>query len=148
MDKGTLEFEAALLAKLLKFAEISNKKNTDIKTYINVARSFDDLSNAGIESDVPRIIGGVMIVYAYVLLMLGGFDCVQQKPFLGGIGLFCVFLAIISSYGICSLMGLVFSPMHNIIPFLIMGKTKTKIRFIIVQNKLACRAKFSDNFDE
>ena len=87
-----------------------------------MARSFDDLANGGIESDVPRVVGGVIIVYFYVFIMLGGFDCVQQKPFLAGTGLFCVFLAIIGSYGVCSLFGLVFSPMHNIIPFLIMGR--------------------------
>lgn len=123
-----------MLQDLLTFSELSNKaRKDDIKTYINIARSFSDLANDAIGADIPRIIGGIMIVYTYVLAMLGGFDCVQQKPFLGGIGLLCVFLAVTSAYGVCSAMGLVFSPMHNIIPFLLMGIGIDDM-FVIVQS--------------
>ena len=76
MDRGTLEFEAALTEELLN---LTGTEGGDIKTYISLARSFDDLANKAIGADIPRIIGGVSIVYAYVLVMLGGFDCVQQK---------------------------------------------------------------------
>ena len=37
-------------------------------------------------------------------------------------GLLSVVLSVISTYGICSAFGLVFSPMHSIIPFLMLGK--------------------------
>ena len=77
MDRGTLEFEAALTEELLNLTEMEG--GGDIKTYISLARSFDDLASKAIGADIPRIIGGVSIVYAYVLVMLGGFDCVQQK---------------------------------------------------------------------
>lgn len=77
MDRGTLEFEAALTEELLNLTEMEG--GGDIKTYISLARSFDDLASKAIGADIPRIIGGVSIVYAYVLIMLGGFDCVQQK---------------------------------------------------------------------
>ena len=133
MDKGTLEYEKALLEELLAFAQKSNAKNNGIETFVNLARSFDDLANGALDSDVPRVVAGVFIVYAYVLTMLGGFDCVAQKPFLGGIGMFCVFLAQMASYGVCSALGLIFSPMHNIIPFLLMGIGIDDM-FVIVQS--------------
>ena len=80
VDKGTLDFEGALANILLDFSEETNiNQDGNIKTYVSLARSFDDLANQAIGADIPRIIGGVSIVYAYVLMMLGGFDCVQQK---------------------------------------------------------------------
>ena len=36
-------------------------------------------------------------------------------------GLMSVLLSVLSTYGICSTIGLVFSPMHPMIPFLILG---------------------------
>ena len=85
VDKGTLDFEGALADILLDFSEETNiNQDGNIKTYVSLARSFDDLANQAIGADIPRIIGGVSIVYAYVLMMLGGFDCVQQK-----VQLFC-----------------------------------------------------------
>ena len=68
-----------MVERFLNFTETANSKDSDIKTYISLARSFDDLSKAAIGGDIPRIIGGVSIVYTYVLIMLGGFDCVHQK---------------------------------------------------------------------
>ena len=41
-------------------------------------------------------------------------------------------LAIFASYGICSAFGLTFSPMHNFIPFLILGLGIDDM-FVIVQ---------------
>ena len=80
VDKGTLDFEKSLADILLDFSEeTNNNQDGSIKTYVSLARSFDDLANQAIGADIPRIIGGVSIVYAYVLMMLGGFDCVQQK---------------------------------------------------------------------
>ncbi len=79
VDKGTLEFEEALLEDLLNFVSTANANTSAIQTYVNVARSFDDLANEAIGADIPRIVGGVLIVYTYVLVMLGGFVCVQQK---------------------------------------------------------------------
>ena len=62
------------------------------------------------------------------------------QPLLGAIGLFCVFLSVMSSYGICSMLGLIFSPMHNMIPFLLMGKSencaKTMISFFLLHKTI------------
>ena len=79
VDQGTLEFEKTLVEDLLRFATQHNGEDTDIKTYINIARSFNDLSNDAISTDVPRLVAGISIVYVYALVMLGGFGCVPQK---------------------------------------------------------------------
>ena len=47
-------------------------------------------------------------------------------------GICCCFLGLLTSYGICSGLGLVFSPMHAIIPFLFVGIGIDDM-FVIVQ---------------
>ena len=44
-------------------------------------------------------------------------------------GLMSVLLSVLSTYGICSTIGLVFSPMHPMIPFLILGIESDQIIF-------------------
>ena len=55
-----------------------------------------------------------------------------MQTFLGSMGLISVLLSVLSSYGICSTIGLVFSPMHPIIPFLLLGIGIDDM-FVIVQ---------------
>lgn len=72
-----MEFEQAVIQSLLHMR--NQTKNEHFQTYINVARAFTDLSDESISTDVSRLVGGISIVYMYVLFMLGGFDCVNQK---------------------------------------------------------------------
>jgi Niemann-Pick C1 protein len=53
--------------------------------------------------------------------MLGRFNRVEQRGFLSMLGLASVGMAIGFSYGFCSLLGLAYGPLHNIIPFLLLG---------------------------
>ncbi len=75
----TLSFEQSLLNALIEFTKNNTNPHADFKTYINVARSFDDLSNEAIFTDVNGLVIGIAIVYVYVLAMLGGFGCVEQR---------------------------------------------------------------------
>ena len=72
-----MEFEHALLQALLQTVNQTRTKN--MKTYVNVARAFNDLSDEAIGTDVSRLVGGISIVYMYACFMLGGFDCINQK---------------------------------------------------------------------
>ena len=72
-----MEFEGELLQSLLQM--VNQTRTKDMKIYVNVARAFNDLSDEAIGTDVARLVGGISIVYMYVLFMLGGFDCINQK---------------------------------------------------------------------
>ena len=47
-------------------------------------------------------------------------------------GLFSVLMALVTSYGICSILGFFISPLHNFIPFLLLGLGVDDM-FVIVQ---------------
>eukprot|EP00095_Tigriopus_kingsejongensis_P012251 snap_masked-scaffold472_size162276-processed-gene-0.4 protein:Tk12251 transcript:snap_masked-scaffold472_size162276-processed-gene-0.4-mRNA-1 annotation:"hypothetical protein DAPPUDRAFT_306990" len=118
VDEVTLEFESELL-KALRAPKVHADPN--IVVYLNVARSFNDLSEKVINTDVLLFGVGFGIVFIYVQLSLGKLNLVEQRPFLSAVGIGCIALTVFTSYGLCSLMGFVFSPMHNIIPFLLLG---------------------------
>ena len=72
-------------------------------------------------SDAIMMPIGFMIVFVYVTLMLGRLNCVQQRSMLALAGLASIGMTVGFTYGICSAIGLFYGPMHNIIPFLLLG---------------------------
>ena len=76
VDQITLEFEASILNML---DDIKKEAPEDISTDFNVARSFSDQANEAVGTDVIALVIGFNVVYIYVLMMIGGFGCVQQK---------------------------------------------------------------------
>ena len=79
-DEKTLEFEKSLSEM---FQEIIKEEAPDdapdIRTYFKLESSYYDETGKSVESDFFRVIIGLCLVYAYVLLMIGGFGCLQQK---------------------------------------------------------------------
>ena len=118
VDKGSLEWEAALRDALM---EDQQDLPTGMVTYINVARAFSDIAGDTIVGDALMMPISFMIMFAYVTIMLGKIDCVQQRGMLALAGLACIGLSIGFTYGFCSALSLFYGPMHNLIPFLLLG---------------------------
>ena len=76
VDQGTLDFEISILNML---NEASIEAPPGVLIDFNVARSFSDEASKAVNSDVVGFVIGFSVVYIYVLMMLGGFGCVQQK---------------------------------------------------------------------
>ena len=62
-------------------------------------RSFGDIAGSTILGDVAMLGVGYTVVFAYVMVMLGGFNCVEQKAFLSVAGIVSVVMGIVVSYG-------------------------------------------------
>jgi len=118
VDGTTAEFENALSALLL---ESNSWEPTNIQVEVNVANSFNQIASATIMTDVTNLIIGFSIVFVYVNFMLGRFNLVEQRAFISLMGLASVGMALFFSYGVCSMFGLFYGPLHNIIPFLLLG---------------------------
>ena len=118
IDKFSMEFEKDLETMLLGQQE---SLPDNVKSFVNVARGFSDVSGATIKGDVMMMPIGYFIVFIYVTIMLGKFSCTEQRGLLALGGLGCIGLTIGFTYGFCSALGLFYSPMHSIIPFLLLG---------------------------
>lgn len=60
-------------------------------------------------------------MFVYMQLILSKFNYIEIRVILGTLGLLCVSLSFVSSFGIGSLFGLAFSSVHSSLPFLLMG---------------------------
>ena len=99
-----------------------------------VAKSFPDAVNERITGDIPKVLGSFALMFFYVGVALSKcrLDCVDNKALLSRAGLAAVLMALITSYGLCTLMGFFISPLHNFIPFLMLGLGVDDM-FVIVQ---------------
>jgi hypothetical protein len=74
----TLIFEGEMIAAMLNVSGYPD----GLESFPNVQRSFGDVAGSTILGDISYMTIGFMIVYAYVMLMLGKFSCVEQGPML------------------------------------------------------------------
>jgi len=118
VDAATDDFERQLAKTLLEAKELEPKY---LKVEVNVANSFGDIASGTIWGDVNNLILGFSIVFIYVNFMLGKFNHVEQRGYLSLLGLGSVGMSLGFSYGFCSLLGLAYGPLHNMIPFLLLG---------------------------
>ena len=132
VDSDTYMFEKQLSKLLLESRDF---EPVDTRVEVNVANSFGDIASSTIWGDVSNLILGFSIVFIYVNFMLGKFNMVEQRVcnlcqknnnirsqgYLSLIGLASVGMSIGFAYGFCSICGLAYGPLHNIIPFLLLG---------------------------
>ena len=74
-DEGTLEFEL----ELRKILESQCDLPEGLYSYANVHRSFGDISTKAIWDDVTYMVIGYMMLYAFVQIMIGRFNKVEQR---------------------------------------------------------------------
>lgn len=129
IDRTTLDFEGDMLAVLLN----SSWYPQGLRSYPNVQRSFGDISSSQISEDVVYAGASFMILTFYIVCTLGKFGWVEHRVNLTFAGLASVAFGIVVSYGLCSGVGLFFGPMHNALPFLLLGIGIDDM-FVIVQS--------------
>ena len=76
VDTASLEWEEALRDLLM---EERSALPAGLTSYINVARGYSDIAGDTIKSDALMMPVGFLIVFVYVTIMLGKFNCIQQR---------------------------------------------------------------------
>ena len=134
LDKFTSEFETGMIDVVTDRSQLSE----NITTYTFVAKMFFQALESQAFKDAGMLLVGYLIVFVYVIIMIGRFNFVQQRFFLSLGGILGVIMGIIVSYGVCSAMGFWYSPAHTVIPFLMLGIGIDDMFVIIqVRNSLA-----------
>ena len=129
IDRRTLDFEGEMINVMLNTSGYPE----GLESYPNVHRSFGDVAFSTIFGDIPFLAIGFAIVLIYIIVMLGKFSWVENRFYLSGVGIISVIMGIIVAYGFSSAVGLFFGPMHNILPFLLLGIGIDDM-FVIVQS--------------
>lgn len=94
---------------------------SDFHLYYSAERTFGDLSSDSMFRDMAKLSIGIILMFIYIQIILSKFNWVELKLILGNVGMSCVGLALIVAYGVCSFMGIPFGPVHNSLPFLLLG---------------------------
>ena len=84
-------------------------------------RSFGDLIGGSIGDDLNTLATGYILILVYVCLNLGRLNSVEQRVWLSLAGVVAVMLGVASSYGVCQLLGIIFTQMNSLLPFLMLG---------------------------
>ncbi|KAG0721720.1 NPC intracellular cholesterol transporter 1 [Chionoecetes opilio] len=104
----------------------------DLEVYFQAQRSFGEISEKTIFGDVFFLVCGNVILFMYVQLMLGKFNMVENRPVLSILGMLTTYMAVAMAFGLCSAAGLLYGPIHNILPLLMIGLGVDDM-FVIVQ---------------
>ncbi|KAK4313685.1 hypothetical protein Pmani_014974 [Petrolisthes manimaculis] len=92
-----------------------------LQIYYYSQRSFAEISSDTIFGDVTYLTVGFIILFIYVQLMLGKFNMVENRPGLSLMGMLATFMAVVVAFGLCSGLGLIYGPVHTILPLLLLG---------------------------
>ncbi|KAG7160185.1 NPC intracellular cholesterol transporter 1-like 1 [Homarus americanus] len=117
VDSTTYEWEQQFIDNILNYTDYVD----NITIHLMAASSFGKVSGESIRNDLQYLSLGFGVVFLYVVIMLGKFNMVEQRPVLSLLGLSCVGMAVSVSYGICSVMNIPYGPVNSILPFLLLG---------------------------
>jgi len=135
VDKYTFAFEGGMMKTITNRTEQSE----EVETFVMVARMFFEALESQAFKDAGMLLVGYLIVFVYVIFMIGKFNFVQQRFFLSFGGILGVIMGIVVCYGICSALGFFYSPAHTVMPFLLLGIGIDDM-FVIIQ----CRNTLSE----
>ena len=124
------EFEQEFIYFLDNYS--SQITNDPVSVQYFCQKSFSDAIGGTIRGDLKFLSMGFIIVFIYIMLMLGKFNSVEQRAYLSLLGVVAILLGTAVSYGVCQLFGVWYGPMNSILPFMLLGIGIDDM-FVIVQ---------------
>ncbi|XP_078317578.1 patched domain-containing protein 3-like isoform X2 [Crassostrea virginica] len=116
------EMRPAALKWELEVIQLVQKGHAHLQeTYVYATRSFDDEGYGAVNDDINLLSVGICIVLIFVIVTLGRFNLVEHKLLLSLAGLLSVGMSIGFAYGLATTFGVIYGPVHAIMPFLLLG---------------------------
>ena len=84
-------------------------------------RSVSDLIGGNVVSDLNTLAVGYVLIFIYVLVNLGKLNSIEQRAWLSVAGICAVVMGVATSFGLAAHMGVFYSKMNQILPFLMLG---------------------------
>ncbi|KAL4236282.1 Patched domain-containing protein 3 [Mactra antiquata] len=119
-NESTQDSAEAWEKMLIDLVNGEGHSNLD-KMFIYTARTFDDVIQTAASNDVGLLTIGFAFVYLFFTFNIGKFSHIEQKIFLAAGGLLSIGMAIIFTYGVGLGTGIMFGPIHQITPFMLLG---------------------------
>ncbi|CAL4069038.1 unnamed protein product, partial [Meganyctiphanes norvegica] len=101
--------------------------------FYSAVRSYGEVSGSTILGDVWYLIIGDFIFIFYVQVVMGKFNLVESRGFLSCMGILSTVLACSASFGLCQVVGIMYGPVHSILPLIMLGLGVDDM-FVIMQS--------------
>jgi len=107
----------------MEFLDLTRNIKSDlISVYPEATISMDEEFGGAIQGDIGLMSTGYIIMLVYLALNLGRLrDRVEARIGLSAAGLICIGMSIGASYGLSAGLGFFFTPLHTILPFILLG---------------------------
>ena len=83
--------------------------------------SFGDMIENGIGVDFLKVITGYILMFICTMILLGCPNMVENRAYLAMAGITAVTLGLVMSFGVSQALGLKFTRLHGMMPYLAMG---------------------------
>ena len=120
IDDGQDETDFRAEALELELVELARAQDGDTFTALTEAAISEEFSGA-IGGDLTLLFIGIALIVIYVVSMIGEYNIIDSRMLVGLSAVLTVALSIVMGYGFCSLLGFPFTPVHNVLPFLLIG---------------------------
>lgn len=92
--------------------------------------SWDRELQKSLDSEVWLLYSAIILILLYTVAMLSKWSdgLVGTRGLLALIGIVSIGVAFASSVGLCSYMGIVYSPLMGLLPFLLLGECQTRVQ--------------------
>ena len=94
-----------ILHPVLQVVTDRSQQLQNVTTFTFVAKMFFQALESQAFKDAGMLLVGYLIVFIYVIIMIGRFNFIQQRFFLSLGGILGVIMGIVVSYGVCSAIG-------------------------------------------
>lgn len=92
-----------------------------MKVFAVAERSYHDLLYEGVHEATIVLTIGFLFLFVYVTLMISKRYSLRRRVFISIPAMLVIGLSVMSSYGLCFHLGLIYGPVHSLLPFLLMG---------------------------
>ena len=126
-NEDAMEWELGFIEETVKSDSPNN-----LQIFGLAERSYDDEIMFVVYSNIVTLLLGFVLLFLYMVLVLGNFNLIEQRALLSIAGMVVVGLSLGASYGLGFYLGVAFNDMCPVIPFLLLGIGVDDM-FIIVQ---------------
>ena len=120
-DSDTMAWEEALVEHFTK-DQLSNQRYVHVDAFVQAQRSQDDELNRTVRADIPLFAIAFVVMATFCSLFLGKTaSWTQSRRLLGQVEFFLVLFGCIAGYGTSMLIGVPFTVLQQILPFILVG---------------------------
>ncbi|CAE7478152.1 NPC1 [Symbiodinium sp. CCMP2592] len=120
-EEAMMKWEEALVQHFTK-DQLTEQGYEHVNAFVQAERSQDDELNRTVQADIPLFAIAFVLMASFCSIFLGKTaSWTQSRRLLGAVEFYLVIFGCIAGYGTCMLIGVPFTVLQQILPFILVG---------------------------